>query len=101
MGRLQEHIVYFKIIRQKETTMLRGLLYLEENRQPTVEDFAQCLRESGHNVRIENEKEFIFRATDESGNEYLIDILENYQKSNRDRQAENLAGSFMKQDPLL
>jgi len=101
MGHVQEHIVYFKVIRQKETSLLRGLVYLEENRQPTVEEFAQCLRECGHNVWIVNEQQFIFKAIDESGNEYMIDMLENYQKSDRDRQAENLAGSFMKQNPLL
>ncbi|MCQ6562808.1 hypothetical protein [Paenibacillus mendelii] len=101
MARIHEHIVHYKIMRQKETTILRGLIYLEENRQPTVEEFAQCLREAGHNVRIENEQQFIFRATDESGNDYLIDVLENYKKSERDHQAENLARTFVKQNPPL
>jgi hypothetical protein len=101
MARLREHIVYFKVIRQLETNVLRGLIYLEENRQPTVEDFASCLRECGHNVRIEDERHFIFRATDESGKEYWIDVLENYRKSDRDGDTESLSRSFIKQDPVL
>jgi hypothetical protein len=101
MGRQKEHLVYFKVIRQHETELLRGLIFLEENRQPTVEDFAQCLRDCGHNVRVENEKQFIYRATDESGNEYLIDVLENYRKADWDGHADHLYKSFMKQEPML
>lgn len=94
-------MVYFKIIRQDQTKLLRGLIYLEKHRQPTVEDFAQCLRDCGHNVRIEDEKQFIYRATDDSGNEYLIDVLENYRIASWDGDASELSKSFMKQDPLL
>ncbi|TMV49573.1 hypothetical protein FE783_13825 [Paenibacillus mesophilus] len=101
MGHLREHLVYFKVIREQETNVLRGLIYLEEGRQPTMEDFVRCLRECGHKVQLENEKQFIFRAVDDSGKEYWIDVLENYRKSDRDGDAESLSRSFIKQDPQL
>lgn len=101
MSRLKEHLVYFKVIRPHETSLLRGLIYLEENRQPTVEDFAQCLRDCGHTVQLEDEKQFIYRAVDESGNEYLIDVLENYRKVDWDGHADHLSKSFIKQEPQL
>lgn len=101
MGRLREHLVYFKVIREQETNVLRGLIYLEEGRRPTVEDFARCLQECGHKVQLENERQYIFRAVDESGKEYWIDVLENYRKTDRDGDTESLSRSFIKQDPVL
>jgi hypothetical protein len=98
---MREHLIHFKVIRGQETKLLRGLIYLEDGRQPTLDDFARCLRECGHQVQLADPEQCIFRAYDESGREYLIDVLENYQKPSRDRPAEQLAKTFLKQDPLL
>lgn len=92
----QEHIVHFKIISKAGTRQLRGLIYLEENQEPTLQDFEQCLKDCGHEVRIENKEQFIFRAF-KPGEEYLIDVLEDYEDSHtRDRHAESLSKTFMK-----
>ncbi|MEI7025056.1 hypothetical protein [Paenibacillus sp. y28] len=95
-----EHIIHFKVIRKGETKQLRGLIYLEENQLPTLQDYEQCLKQCGHDVRVEDTEKFIFKAFDH-GEEYLIDVLEDHQKMTRDRQVENLASNFIKKDPLL
>ncbi|WP_409340495.1 hypothetical protein [Paenibacillus sp. MBLB4367] len=92
----QEHIVHFKMISKAGTRLLRGLIYLEENQEPTIQDFEQCLKDCGHDVRIENKEQFIFKAF-KPGEEYLIDVLEDYEDSHtRDRHAESLFKTFTK-----
>ncbi|MFE5320655.1 hypothetical protein ACFQ88_18260 [Paenibacillus sp. NPDC056579] len=97
----QEHIVHFKIINKTGTRLLRGLIYLEEHQEPTLQDFEKCLQDCGHEVRIVNKEQFIFRAF-KPGEEYLIDVLEDYEDPHtRDRNAENLAKTFMKDNNPL
>jgi hypothetical protein len=90
-----EHIIHFKVIQKDKTRMARGLIYLEEDQQPTLQDFEQCLKECGHDVRIENEEQFIFKAH-KPGEEYTIDIIENYEENTRDPHVESLAKNFLK-----
>lgn len=93
---MKEHIVHFKIISKAGTRLLRGLIYLEENQEPTIQDIEQCLKDCGHDVCIENKEQLIFKAF-RPGEEYLIDVLEDYEDSKtRDRYVENLAKTFMK-----
>ncbi|OBZ11339.1 hypothetical protein [Bacillus sp. FJAT-26390] len=96
----KEHTVYFKIIHGTETKMLTGLIYLEENTQPTVQDYEECLKQCGHDVRIENKEQFIFRSNNPA-DDYLIDVLENYKKNNKDLHADHLAQSFVKKTTFL
>ncbi|MDQ1909634.1 hypothetical protein RAC89_03825 [Paenibacillus sp. GD4] len=97
----KEHTVHFKVIRGGEVKQLRGLLFLEDHAVPTAQDFEQCLRECGHDISgIVDREKFIFQAR-KHGEEYLIDVLEDYEQNHRDRDAENLAGTFRKQDPIL
>lgn len=91
----KEIIVHFKVISKEGTRLSRGLIYLEENQKPTLQDFEQCLKDCGHDVRIENEDQFIFRAYKPEG-EYLIDVLEDFEGHTRDPHAESLAKSFMR-----
>jgi len=93
---MKEHIVHFKMISKTGTRLLRGLIYLEDHQKPTIQDFEQCLKDCGHDVRIENKEKFIFKAF-RPGEEYLIDVLEDYEDPHtRDRYADSLAKSFMK-----
>jgi hypothetical protein len=96
----KEHTVYFKIMHGSETKMLTGLIYLEENTEPTVEDYELCLRQCGHDVHIENKEQFIFRSNNPA-DDYLIDVLENYKKNTKDHHADHLAQSFVKKTPFL
>jgi hypothetical protein len=96
----KECIVYFKVMSKEGTRLSRGLIYLEENQKPSLQDFEQCLKNCGHDVRIENKERFIFKAY-KPGEEYLIDILEDYDDHSRNPDAESLARSFMKKYPSL
>lgn len=96
----KEHIVHFKIIRKGETKLLRGLIYLDDNASPTIQDYERCLIACGHQVQIKDPDQYIFTAFDQ-GEEYIIDVLENYGTNGRDLHAENLAKSFMKKGPFL
>jgi hypothetical protein len=91
----KEHLIHFKIIRKGEVKLLRGLVFLEEGKEPTIEDYERCLQDCGHTVQIENKKQYIFKAINEDG-EYLIDILEDFEETSRDTQLEKLAYTFVK-----
>lgn len=93
----KEHIVHFKIISKAGTRTLRGLMYLEENQEPTLQDFEKVLKDCGHDVRIEDKEQFIFKAY-KPGEEYIIDVLEDYEQPTRDRHAESLAKTFIKEN---
>ncbi|WP_020620034.1 hypothetical protein [Paenibacillus daejeonensis] len=96
----QEHIVHFKVIRDGEVKKLRGLIRLEPGKEPTIAQFAQCLRECGHEVILVDERRVIFEGR-RGGNDYMIDVLEDYYVNTRDRDAEQLAAAFQKPDPVL
>ncbi|PWW06523.1 hypothetical protein DFQ01_103427 [Paenibacillus cellulosilyticus] len=94
----KEHIVHFKIIHGKEVKELRGLLYLEGDEEPNAEDYARLLKDYGHDItRLIDPYHFIYEAQ-KDGEIYKIDVLENYEKSSRDPEAEHLAKNFMKHD---
>jgi len=90
-----ERTVRFKMIRNGQVKELRGILFLEENREPTLEDFAACLKSCGHEVKLLDNEQAIFRAESTEGG-YLIDVLEDYKApSSRDPQAETLAKQYL------
>lgn len=91
----KEHIMHFKVIRKNETRLARGLIYLEENQEPSLQDMELCLKECGHDVHIEDKDNCIFKAHlgDE---EYSIHVIEDYEKHIRDSGTESLARSFLK-----
>lgn len=94
----KEHIVHFKVIHGKEVKEFRGLLYLEDGQEPNAEDFAHFLKDYGHEITsLIDPQNFIYEAV-KDGEVYKIDVLENYEKSSRDPEAEHLARSFMKHD---
>ncbi|MFF2482282.1 hypothetical protein [Paenibacillus sp. NPDC058071] len=98
---LKEHLVHFRIIDGGETKQLRGLLFLEQNVEPSAEDYARCLRDCGHDVRLIDPKNFIYEAVKENGQTYLIDVLENYESQKRDLHTDYLARTFKRNDPIL
>ncbi|NIK78251.1 succinate dehydrogenase/fumarate reductase-like Fe-S protein [Paenibacillus castaneae] len=97
---MKEHTVYFKVIRGTETKLLTGLIFIEENTKPTLQDFEQCLKQCGHDVHIVDREHFIFQSNNANEN-YTIDVLENYKANTKDHMADNLAQSFMKHNPIL
>jgi len=96
----KEHTVHFKIMHGSVTKTLTGLMFLEENTKPTVQDYQEVLKQCGHDVHIENEEQFIFRSNNPA-DDYLIDVLENYKKNDKDLHADHLAQSFVKKTPFL
>ncbi|MBW7475842.1 hypothetical protein K0T92_13935 [Paenibacillus oenotherae] len=96
----KEHIVYFKVIHKGEASLLRGLLYLEEGQEPTLQDFEQCLRACGHDVRVIDQEQFIFTAN-RDGEDYTIDVIEDYEQTHRDLYSDSLNKTFIKKDRIL
>lgn len=91
----QERIIHFKVIHHDATRLGRGLLFLEGNQEPTLEDYEQCLKASGHDVHIENADQLLFMAH-KPGEDYRIEIIPDYEHISRDMQTESLAKSFLK-----
>lgn len=97
----REHLVHFKVIRNGETELLSGLVFLEEGQtEPTLQDFEKVLKQCGHEVQIINHEQFIFKST-KPGDEYIIDVLEDYKNDDKDYHADKLSKSFIKRNPVL
>ena len=91
----KEHIMHFKVIRNNETRLARGIIYLEENQEPTIQHMEQCLKDCGHDVQIDDPENYMFKA--HLGDEtYSIHVLADYEKHTRDSGTESLARSFLK-----
>ncbi|MGG1517833.1 hypothetical protein ABE504_20625 [Paenibacillus oryzisoli] len=93
----KEVTVYFKIIHRDKTTLLRGILYLEEHQQPTLHDYQQCLEDCGHQVVLTDPEHIIFKAS-KPGEQYLIHIQDEKTDSLRDVVVEQLAKNLMRTD---
>ncbi|SFM23084.1 hypothetical protein SAMN03159341_12164 [Paenibacillus sp. 1_12] len=91
----QERIIHFKVHHHGVSRLARGLLFLECNQEPMIEDYEQCLKACGHDVHIENADQFLFIAH-KPNEDYQIEIIPNYEQVNRDMQTESLAKSFLK-----
>lgn len=70
---LKECIFHFKYIENKQTKMLRALIFLPDDRQPNIKDFIAAFAQLGYNVRLENEVELIFAPTN-TNETYKLDI---------------------------
>ncbi|MDR6879328.1 hypothetical protein J2X61_001075 [Bacillus sp. 3255] len=90
-----EFTVHFKVIHQDKSSLLRGVIFLEEHQKPTLNDYEKCLRDCGHNVMLTDKENMIFRASN-SNEEYFIHILEEENDNMRDVVVENLVRNFMK-----
>ncbi|MNI10023.1 hypothetical protein D3C73_631150 [compost metagenome] len=94
-------MIHFKVEKGKESRQFRGLIFLEENQSPTLLDFQNCLKDCGFpNLQVEDADRAIFRVFEPDGTSFLIDVLEDYDKSisSRDSNAEALAKNFLKPD---
>ncbi|REE94569.1 hypothetical protein A8990_101365 [Paenibacillus taihuensis] len=79
---IKEKSIHFKVIHRDKTSLLRGIVFLEESQKPTLNDVEECLRECGHEVILIDKEHLIFKAFD-AGVPYLIHVLKD-EKGNID-----------------
>lgn len=91
----KEFTVHFRVIHRNETSLLRGIVFLEENQRPTLNDYEQCLKDCGHEVILIDKEQAIFKAY-KPGEDYLIHILQENKDNMRDLIIENLAKNLLK-----
>ena len=70
---LRECIFHFKLIDGNDTKDLRALLFVPDDRHPSIKDFIAAFAQIGYNVELENEKELIF-APKNRKESYKLDI---------------------------
>lgn len=70
---LRECIFHFKFIDGSQTKMLRALIFLPDDRQPSIKDFIAAFAQLGYNVQLEDAQELIFSPTS-SKETYKLDI---------------------------
>ncbi|BBH24451.1 hypothetical protein Back11_57960 [Paenibacillus baekrokdamisoli] len=90
----KEFTVHFKVIHHDRSSLLRGILFLEEDQQPTLNDYEQCLRDCGHDVVLLDKEHFIYKAS-KPDEEYIIHVLEDKTKISRDLILESLVRNLM------
>lgn len=90
----REFTVHFKVIHHDKSSLLRGIIFLDENQKPTLNDYEQCLRDCGHDVILEDKEHIIFRAF-KPGEEYIIHILEEEHNNIKDLIIENLVRNLI------
>ncbi|HUC94330.1 MAG TPA: hypothetical protein VMS09_20320 [Paenibacillus sp.] len=70
---MKECIFHFKVLNGSQSKELRALILLPDDKQPGISDFVRSFEQLGYDVKLENEKELIFKPVD--GKEpYLLDI---------------------------
>ncbi|WP_314000670.1 hypothetical protein [uncultured Paenibacillus sp.] len=70
---MKECVFYFKVLKAGRSKELRALILLPDGKQPGISDFVRSFRQLGYDVKLENEKELIFKSVD-GGEPYLLDI---------------------------
>ncbi|MNY22071.1 hypothetical protein D3C86_1556580 [compost metagenome] len=85
----REFTVHFKVIHHDKSSLLRGIIFLEENQKPTLNDYEQCLRDCGHDVILVDKEHVIYKAF-KPDEEYIIHVLEEETNNTRDILLENL-----------
>lgn len=70
---LKECIFHFKFIDGQNTKMLRALIFLPDDRQPSIKDFIAAFAQLGYNVQLEDEQELIFAPTNHNET-YKLDV---------------------------
>ncbi|MCR8659453.1 hypothetical protein [Paenibacillus endoradicis] len=70
---LRECIFHFKFIDGPNTKMLRALIFLPDDRKPSIKDFIAAFAQLGYQVQLENEQELIFAPTN-AKETYKLDI---------------------------
>ena len=70
---MKECIFHFKYMKDNETKLLRGLIFLDDDKKPEITDFIESFRIMGYKVELENERELIFHSTD-SADSFKLDV---------------------------
>ncbi|KRF44147.1 hypothetical protein ASG93_04370 [Paenibacillus sp. Soil787] len=91
----REFTVHFKVIHHDKSSLLRGIIFLEENQKPTLNDYEQCLKDCGHDVILIDKKNVIFRAS-KPNEQYIIHILEEENNNIRDIIVESLVRNLIR-----
>lgn len=81
---LRECIFHFKFIDGSQTKMLRALIFLPDDRQPSIKDFIAAFAQLGYNVQLEDAQELIFAPTN-SKETYKLDITKIEMKGNEEK----------------
>ncbi|WP_223067087.1 hypothetical protein [Paenibacillus caui] len=59
-----ECTVYFDVVHEDDAKELRGLIFLEEGKTPTEQDFLSMFEEMGYKLRLEDRERLTFAPVD-------------------------------------
>lgn len=62
-----ECIVYFDVVHGDVVKELRGLIFLDEGKAPTEEDFLLMFEDMGYKLRLEDPNDLVFKPTEPHG----------------------------------
>lgn len=92
---MKEKFIHFKVIHRDKASLLRGIVFLEENQKPTLNDVEECLKECGHEVILIDKEHLIFKAV-HGAESYLIHVLKDEKGNIDDISIEHHAQDLMK-----
>jgi len=93
---LRECIFHFKFIDDTETKMLRALIFLPDDRQPSIKDFIAAFAQLGYNVKLVDEQDLIFAPTNNKDT-YKLDITKIEMKGDEKAQHDGELRSIIEQ----
>jgi hypothetical protein len=93
---LRECIFHFKFIDGAHTKMLRALIFLPDDRQPSIKDFIAAFAQLGYNVQLEDAQELIFAPTSNKET-YKLDITKIEMKGEEKAQHDGELRSIIEQ----
>lgn len=99
-----ECIVHFEVVHEHQTKELRGLIFVDEGKQPTKEDLLEMFEQMGYKLRLADEEQMIFKPAD-SGAEYShirIKRLDMGDKEHKDdHDLKSIVGNLLPQKPTI
>lgn len=99
-----ECIVHFEVFHEHQTKELRGLIFVDDGKNPTKEDLLGMFDQMGYKLRLTDEDQMIFKPVD-SGADYShirikkLDMGNKVQKDDHD--LKSIVGNLLPQKPSI
>ncbi|WP_410770917.1 hypothetical protein [Fontibacillus sp. BL9] len=93
-----ECIVHFEVHHRDEIKELRGLIFLEEGKTPSENDFLTMFEEMGYKLRLEDKVNLVFIPVDPAANYSKIRVkrLDTGEKTyQEDKELRSLLGNLL------
>ncbi len=95
---MKECLVYFEVKHKEEIKQLRGLIFLDEKKQPGNEQLLEMFKDMGYMVMVSKPDDLVFKPIDPAADYLSIRITEldmGEEKYTEDRELKSILSNFL------